>query len=192
MYLPHNKILLYNILICLLHIDLYIYFRWRNNIYGRIIADHQLTLARTKSRFCYTCSNQIKQYREQLDIISWQKNQCNRQTHTHIHMSTIISITRTILCHKNSNYLPPKIARIVLVYVHAVYLPLSVQKRGSFVLDSLVWRVFNSNDARKSFFKYKVSYLCWCCYRTFLFYDCWYKSFHLNANKKRSHGSIRI
>lgn len=52
------------------------------------------------------------------------------------------------------------------------------------MLDSLVWRVFNSNDARKSFFKYKVSYLCWCCYRTFLFYDCWYKSFHLNANKK--------
>lgn len=138
MYLPHNKILLYNILICLLHIELYIYFRRRNNIYGRIIADHQLTLARTKSRFCYTCSNQIKQYREQLDIISWQKNQCNRQTHKHIHMSTIISITRTILCHKNSNYLPPKIARIVLVYVHAVYLPLSVKKWGSFVLDSLV------------------------------------------------------
>lgn len=107
---------------------IYIYFRRRNNIYGRIIADHQLTLARTKSRFCYTCSNQIKQYREQLDIISWQKNQCNRQTHTHIHMSTIISITRTILCHKNSNYLPPKIARIVLVYLHAVYLPLSVKK----------------------------------------------------------------
>lgn len=131
MYLPHNKILLYNILIYILHIDLYIiYFRRRNNIYGRIIADHQLTLARTKSRFCYTCSNQIKQYREQLDIISWQKNQCNRQTHTHIHMSTIISITRTILCHKNSNYLPPKIARIVLVYMylHAVYLPLSVKK----------------------------------------------------------------
>lgn len=182
-------------MIRILHIDLYIYiyFRRRNNIYGRIIADHQLTLARTKSRFCYTCSYQIKQYREQLDIISWQKNQCNRQTHTHIYMSTIISITRTILCHKNSNYLPPKIARIVLVYLHAVYLPLSVKKKGgSFVLDSLVWRDFNSNDTRKSFFKYKVSYLCWCCYRTFLFYDCWYKSFHLNANKKRSHGSIRI
>lgn len=34
---------------------------------------------------------------------------------------------------------PPKIARIVLVYLHAVYLPLSVKKRGSFVLDSLVY-----------------------------------------------------
>lgn len=91
LHLPHNKILLYNILICILHIDLYIFFRRRNNIYGRIIADHQLTLARTKSRFCYTCSNQIKQYREQLDIISWQKNQCNRQTHTHTHVYNYIN-----------------------------------------------------------------------------------------------------
>lgn len=138
MYLPHNKILLYNILICLLHIDLYIYFRRRNNIYGRIIADHQLTLARTKSRFCYTCSNQIKQYREQLDIISWQKNQCNRQTHTHIHMSTIISITRTILCHKNSNYLPPENSSHCFgLLTCSIFTPFS-KKRGSFVLDSLV------------------------------------------------------
>lgn len=59
-------------------------------------------------------------------------------THTYTCLQ-LQSITKTILCHKNSNYLPPKIARIVLVYLHAVYLPLSVKKRGSFVLDSLVY-----------------------------------------------------
>lgn len=136
MYLPHNKILLYNILICILHIDLYIYFRRRNNIYGRIIADHQLTLARTKSRFCYTCSNQIKQYREQLDIISWQKNQCNRQTHTHTY--TCLQLYQSQELYKNSNYLPPENSSHCFgLRTCSIFTPFS-KKRGFFVLDSLV------------------------------------------------------
>lgn len=75
-------------------------------------------------------------------------------THTHTHVYNYINNQELYYAIKIPIIYPPKIARIVLVYLHAVYLPLSVKKRGSFVLDSLVWRVFNSNDARKSFFKY--------------------------------------
>lgn len=138
MYLSHNKLLSKYLLICILHIDLYIYYRRRNNIYGRIIAYHQLTLARAKLRFCYTCSNQRKQYREQLGIISWQRINA---TGKHTHISTILSITKTILCHKHSNYQypPPRKYFTLSWFTYSQYIYPFQYKYidGPFLLDSL-------------------------------------------------------